>query len=259
MGPGPGTLVFFMSVAEIDLAPPAPAVARAIVHHVEPPTSPSRVLCAPASRVAAIGVVFLALALAAAIQQGWLLLRLDGPIERYVVANRTSLLDVVFRRISFLGSTVVVLAGGAALAALAWRRCRLVAALVVVATLSRPLVEATLKLIVGRDRPSLDQMVNGAGHSFPSGHVMAAATLWLLVPVVLSLYYPSSRAWWLSTGVAVIAVGLIGASRVYLGVHWASDVVAGTLVAAMLLTALDLGFRWLHRRHHCAGARVAHE
>ena len=247
-----------MSVAEIDLDPPVPSVIRAVVHHLEPPMSPSRVLCTPVSRVATIGAVFLALALAATVQRGWLLLHLDAPIERFVVEHRTHLLDVVFRRISFFGSTAVVLAGGAALAVLAWRKCRVVAALVVVATLSRPLVEATLKLSVGRDRPSLDQMVNGAGHSFPSGHVMAAATLWLLVPVVLSLYYPSARGWWLSTGAALAAVGLIGVSRIYLGVHWSTDVVAGTLAGAMLLTALDLGFRWLHGRHHCAGARVDH-
>ena len=221
-----------------------------------PPTSPSRVLCAPSSRVAAIGAVFVALAAAAAVQRGWLLLQVDGPIERFVVDNRTSWLDTAFRIISYLGGTTVVLAGGAALAVAAWRRCRVVAVLVVAATLSRPVIEFTLKAGIGRERPSLDQLVNGAGYSFPSGHVMAAATLWFMVPVVLSLYHRSTRVWWVSIGVSVVAVGLIGASRVYLGVHWASDVVAGSLVAAMLLAGLDLGFRWLHARHRCRGGRV---
>jgi undecaprenyl-diphosphatase len=141
---------------------------------------------------------------------------------------------------------------------LAWRRCRMVAALVVVATLARPLMEFTLKESIGRERPSLDRLVNGEGHSFPSGHVLAAAALWAMVPVVLSLYTRSRLVFWTAAVGAVLAVGAIGMSRVYLGVHWTSDVIAGALAAALLLTALDVGFRRLHERRCCAGTALPH-
>lgn len=246
-----------MSVAELELAEAteSPAIPRPHIH-IEPPTSPSQVLLAPISRFVTVFCAFFALAVAAVVNGGWLLLQVDEPIERFVIDHRTEWLDVVFRRISYFGSTIVVLIGGAVLAILAWRKCRVVSALVITATLARPLLEFTLKGVVGRARPSYSQMVNGVGYSFPSGHPMAAATLWLMVPVVLSLYTHSRRVFAASSIAAVVAVGLIGSSRVYLGVHWASDVIAGILAAAMLLTGLDLAFRWAHAERHCGGVRI---
>lgn len=229
----------------------ASEVDRTRVHHTRLPLSPAQVLLSPWGRLAAIAAAFVALAVAATVEHSWLLLHVDEPIERFVVEHRTDWLDTAFRRISFLGSTRVVFVGGALLALLAWRRCHAVAVLVVTATLTRPLFEHLLKITVGRDRPELDRMVRGVGYSFPSGHVMAAATLWLMVPIVWSLYARSTRLWWVVASFSLGAVALIGASRVYLGVHWATDVVAGTLAAAMLLTALDAAFRRLHRDHHC--------
>jgi undecaprenyl-diphosphatase len=245
-----------MSVVTLD-----PSLARAkrrAVHHVAPPTSPSRALCGPSGLVRHVALGFLLLALAALVDHGSLLLKADLPIERFVIGHRTAWLDIAFRRISMLGSTKVVLTGGAVLAIAAWRRCRLVSALVVASTLSRPLVEHLLKIAVERPRPDLDRMVPGVGYSFPSGHVMASATLWLMVPVVVSLYRPSRRVWWITTATSLTVVGLISLSRLYLGVHWASDVVAGALAAAVLLAGLDLGFRWIHEHRRCPGSNAHH-
>jgi undecaprenyl-diphosphatase len=242
----------------LDLEPLPPRVHAASVHHLRPPTSPSRVLCGPSPLVRHVALGFLLLAIAAMVDHASLLLRADLPIERFVIAHRTAWLDDAFRRISFLGSTKVVLVGGAVLALASWRRCRLVTALVVASTVSRPLVEHVLKLLVARPRPDLDRMVPGVGYSFPSGHVMASATLWLMVPVVVSLYRPSRRVWWITTVTSLTMVGLISLSRLYLGVHWASDVVAGALAAAVLLAGLDLAFRWIHDHRRCPGSRAQH-
>jgi undecaprenyl-diphosphatase len=236
-------------------APPSAVVSP--VRHLDPPTSPSRVLINPITRLMAVALAFVGFAVAAAVDGGSALLSVDQPIERFVVTHRSPWLDEMFRRISFFGSTPVVLLGGLTLAIVAWRRCRMVAVLVVMATLTRPLMEFTLKESIGRDRPSLHRLVGGEGHSFPSGHVLAAAALWAMVPVVLSLYTQSRRVWWVAAIGAVTAVALIGASRVYLGVHWASDVLAGILAAVLLLGALDFGFRRLHERRQCGGAPLA--
>jgi undecaprenyl-diphosphatase len=245
-----------MSVLE--LAPLPARAPRLRIHHTAPPTSPSRALCGPSALVRHVALGFLLLALAAMVDHGSLLLRVDLPIERFVIAHRTGWLDSAFRRISMLGSTKVVLTGGLLLAVASWRRCRLVTALVVASTLSRPLVEHLLKITVARPRPDLDRMVPGVGYSFPSGHVMASATLWLMVPVVVSLYRPSRRVWWITTVTSLTMVGLISLSRLYLGVHWASDVVAGALAAAVLLAGLDVAFRWIHDHRRCPGTSAQH-
>ncbi|MGH9136439.1 MAG: phosphatase PAP2 family protein, partial [Acidimicrobiales bacterium] len=164
--------------------------------HLDPPTSPIQVLGSPWFRLYAVVALFTALAVAASANGGSALLTIDEPIEQFVVDNRTSWLDTVFRTASFLGSTPVVLIGGGVLAAVAWRSCPAVAVLAIVATLTRPLLDFVLKRMVGRERPSLERMVGGDGPAFPSGHVMAGATLWLLVPMVVALYHPSRRLWW---------------------------------------------------------------
>ena len=250
-----------MSAAMSPVVAPARDVDRdrEPVAHLDPPTSPSRLLCDPGGRLVAVAGLFIALAAAAAIDGGGLLLHIDEPIGRFVVTHRTDFLDTFFSWVSFLGSTKVVLLGGVVLTLLAWRKCHMVGLLVVAATLSRPLVEHTLKISVQRGRPSIDRMVNGTGYSFPSGHVMAAATLWLMVPLVVSLYTKSRRVWMAATISSVTLVVLIAASRVYLGVHWPIDVMAGGLAAAMLLAGLDVAFRRLHHPRPCGDDRRAVE
>ena len=108
-------------------------------------------------------------------------------------------MTAVVKRISFLGSTIAVLTLGTLLAAVSWRRCRAVATVVLIATFGRPLLEFTIKAIVDRDRPDLERLVNGTGPSFPSGHVMAAAALWGLAPLVVTLYTRNRRIWWATT------------------------------------------------------------
>jgi undecaprenyl-diphosphatase len=232
------------------------AVAPPVVRHthLDPPTSPSRLLLEPLRPFLIVAGLFLTLAVAAFADGGSLLLHVDEPIGRFVVEHRTAWLDRIVRNISFFGSTRVVLAGGVALAIVAWPKCRMVAALIIAATLTRPPLEFLLKLAVNRDRPEIDQMVHGAGFSFPSGHPMAAATLWLMVPIVVSLYTSSRRIWVTSVVASLGAVALIGASRVYLGVHWPIDVLAGGLAAAMLLAGLDVVFRRVHAPRGCGGA-----
>jgi undecaprenyl-diphosphatase len=222
--------------------------------HRNPPATPSSFFAARRPLLAAAVGGFAFLAVAAAISNAWLLLRWDRPIQQFVESRRSETLDLLFLTASRFGSTIVVLSLGAMLAVLTWTRCRAVTAAVVVATLGRPLVEFTFKELVGRERPDLHRLVDGNGPSFPSGHPMAAIALWGLVPVVVGLFTRRRALWWASVVLSVGMIAAIAASRVYLGVHWTSDVVAGVLLGAVFL----LGVEWvMHRAHGIGGCDAA--
>ena len=220
--------------------------------HREPPATPWAFFAARRYLLVVVGGLFVALAASAATENGWLLLRWDRPIQQFVEDHRTAFLTTMFLFISRFGSTMVVLGLGALFTVLCWQRCRAVSYAIIVATLTRPLLEATVKEIVGRDRPAYDRLVDGTGHSFPSGHVMAAVALWGLLPVIVGLFTKSRVLWWTSVAVSGVMIVGIAASRVYLGVHWFSDVVAGLLVGTFFLLAVEQVLAHAHRTNHCS-------
>ncbi|MDI6100047.1 phosphatase PAP2 family protein [Actinoplanes sp. NEAU-A12] len=94
------------------------------------------------------------------------------------------------------------------------------------------LLGGLLKLLIGRERPEfLDPVASAVGYAFPSGHALNSA-LGLAVFVVI---FPRVKALWVA---AVVIPVMTAISRVVLGVHWTSDVVAGLLlgVAVVVLT-----------------------
>lgn len=219
--------------------------------HTDPPITPASFLLPRRRLLIGLGILLGALMVAAALANGQVLLTWDEPIQRSVEANRTADLSLFFRTMSRLGSTVMVLALGATAAVLTWRRCPAVALAVAGATISRPLLEFTLKATVDRSRPDFERMVDGTGPSFPSGHVMAAVALWGLLPAVVGLYTHRRALWWASVAVAGVLIAGISASRVYLGVHWFSDVTGGLVVGAFFLLAVETGFQRAHSRYPC--------
>jgi undecaprenyl-diphosphatase len=226
---------------------------------MDPPLSPASVLLPRRWLLLTLGVALAMLAVAAAARGGQVLLTWDEPIQRGIESNRTGFLDQFFLTMSRFGSTIPVLILGGLATVITWRRCPAVALAVAAATLSRPLLEFTLKATVDRSRPDYERMVNGTGPSFPSGHVMAAVALWGLLPLVVALYTRRRAIWWGSVGIAAVLIGGITASRVYLGVHWFSDVTAGLVVGTFFLLGVETVFRRAHVRYPCGMCPKARE
>jgi len=230
----------------------APPCEQARGHvHASPPCTPCSILLPRRYLMVLLGALLAGLAAAAAFKGGALLLLWDEPIQRGVEARRSGALNEVFLTFSRLGSTVFVLAVGSILAAVTWRRCRAVGLALLVATFSRPLLETVIKLLVSRDRPDFGRMVQGTGYSFPSGHVMAAVALWGLMPLVVSLYTRRRWLWWASVVASGALILGIAASRVYLGVHWFSDVTAGLIVGTFFLLGVETLLARQHARYPC--------
>ncbi len=231
-----------------------PAALRPCLH-CHPPATPASFYRRRLPLLVAIGALFAFLATSAAIANAWLPMQWDLPIQRWVEANRTDVLDTFFLTMSRFGSTIVVLSMGALLSLLTWNKCRAVSIALAVATFGRPLIEFVLKALVDRDRPDLERMVNGHGPSFPSGHVMASVALWGLLPLVVALFSRSRVLWWMSVAVSGFLIATIAMSRMYLGVHWTSDVFAGLLLGSFFLLAIESVLDHAHRISGCGGVR----
>ena len=147
--------------------------------------------------------------------------------ERLVEASPALLATA--RAVTHLGDplfvTVVSVAMVLALLATGHRRTALY---VVVARVGATVLFTGLKEVVGRARPVFDVPVASAfGLSFPSGHALGGAAFWLSSAVVAVALLPGRRLW---LTLAVVVSLLIAASRVLLGVHYLSDVLAGLVL-----------------------------
>ena len=166
--------------------------------------------------------------------------RLDPVAAAEVLRIRTPTLTGLAQALTLAGSEVVVAALAAA--ALLWlvvRREPGRAAVVVTAIGGSAFLTIAVKMLVGRHRPgAVDRLGTlDTSYSFPSGHTLSSAVLlavlvWLLWPVTSRLV----RGGLVATA-GVLAVG-IGASRLYLGYHWLTDVIASGLVAVAWLSVV---------------------
>lgn len=102
------------------------------------------------------------------------------------------------------------------------------AATVVLAIGSSGLVTHLLKQGIGRMRPDLvDHLTHSANASFPSGHALQATVAFLIIGALAGQAQQNKRIKALILASAALLIFLVGISRVYLGVHWPTDVLAG--------------------------------
>jgi undecaprenyl-diphosphatase len=94
------------------------------------------------------------------------------------------------------------------------------------------LLSDTVKALVSRPRPPLEHLQVVTGSSFPSGHATQTSAFWFSLVLVLQASRAAPRRAWMAAAPALLLVLAVAASRVYLGVHYPSDVVAGVLLGA---------------------------
>jgi undecaprenyl-diphosphatase len=171
----------------------------------------------------------------------------DLAVTRAIQQIRSPAFDVLMRAVSWPGFPPQV-HGVCALAAIALFAAGLRwEAVVTVVAEAGILVGGLVKLLVFRPRPTADLVtilrVAGAT-SFPSGHVILAVTLaGFLAFLAFTLLHPS----WLRTmlvALLVTTIPLMGASRIYFGHHWLSDVVGGYLLGSLWLALTIRIYRW---------------
>jgi membrane-associated phospholipid phosphatase len=165
----------------------------------------------------------------------------DRHVTSVLVAHRTPALNAVMKAVTWLGSWVALVATGILLVVLALRRHLPIAAVVlaVVAWAGENGGVTLAKHVVERDRPPQDlRLVSAHGWSWPSGHTAVALLVFTTLALVVVALAPSSGYRTLAWVLAALAVAAVAFSRVELGVHWTTDVMASMIFVGAWLVVL---------------------
>ena len=156
----------------------------------------------------------------------------DTAVLRWLGAHHTPTLTTIMTEITPLGTGVVVLTVVGITTAFLWHtEHKHSARMLLAATAGNILLNNVLKLFFDRERPSVFEWgTHAASSSFPSGHAMSATVVYGTVAYLLARLQKHRWARAMTLTLAVILIALICSTRLYLGVHYPSDVLGGIIV-----------------------------
>lgn len=181
--------------------------------------------------------------------------QIDGPISRALVDRRDEWLTTVMQAVTELGGTSVMATGLVIVAVVTWTLTRNWVTVVVLGStlLGAMLLGDVVKPLVARVRPVVDTATGADGFAFPSSHATRAVAVFGALAYVaagwLRTWSGKVAAWTIALGVVL----LVGFSRIYLGMHWTTDVLGGyalgaTWLASVLVTTSAIQGVWRRRR-----------
>jgi undecaprenyl-diphosphatase len=188
--------------------------------------------------VAVFAALFLKLA--DSVRESELVVRLDQHALNFATDHRVAWISRVARAVTLFGSAwvvTIVITGAATV--LIRRRRYLDVVFVVCSAIGTAILVATAKHFIARPRPAVShRLVTASGAAFPSGHAAQSVACYAALAAVTVLASRSTKLRRFACLAAATVALSVGVSRVYLGVHWPSDVLSGWLLAAGWLLTL---------------------
>ncbi|MEX2416754.1 MAG: phosphatase PAP2 family protein [Paenibacillaceae bacterium] len=187
-----------------------------------------------------IGVLcFIGFVLIAISYQSRLIIQLDEWLIQHIQHLESNGLTDFMKFFSFIGSgPMVAVVAIAVIPLLFFFKHRIEIIIFIVTVSGTALLNTLLKLLFQRTRPVIHPIIVETGYSFPSGHSMGAFTLYGTLTLLLWRNIPSRSGRALLVGFSLFMILCIGLSRVYLGVHYPSDVIGAYLVSGTCLIVI---------------------
>lgn len=170
-------------------------------------------------------------------------LAFDTAVQTWFLEQRSESVTAVAHTLDVLGIYWLLGAAALVVAAVLWSDHRRSAIFLTIGFWGAIALNLALKSLFARPRPSaFDPLLEAPNYSFPSGHAMGSWAFALCGALLLARLAPPRRAW---SGIALLALFalLVGASRVYLQVHFPSDVLAGWSASTVWVLLLTVWYR----------------
>ncbi|WP_222104964.1 phosphatase PAP2 family protein [Corynebacterium anserum] len=184
----------------------------------------------------AIGAFFITVAFVIGmLTRWWLVVDGDNDVLAEFIEHRSSWATVVMKAATTLFNPVsaIVFSLLAGAVAWSWTKQWKKGAYIVASVAVSGAITQVLKRVFERSRPPrLDQILLETDFSFPSGHATAVAALAVGIVLFLSYRGYHRRLEFVVLAIAAVIIATVAASRLYLGAHWFSDILAGTLIGA---------------------------
>lgn len=152
---------------------------------------------------------------------------IDTIISQFVYSFRTPVLTEIMRFVSFLGGKFLILACTITVGLLVWKKHKRETILFIFTILVGLLLNNVIKVLLQVSRPNISPIDAFDSYSFPSGHAMNSFIFYALLSYFMFHFTRNKKLSILFSVLTMSLVFLIGLSRVYLGVHYPSDIIAG--------------------------------
>ena len=171
---------------------------------------------------------------------------IDLIIYKIIVQNmRTDILTSIFKIITNFGGAYCLII--IAMLSAIFIKDKKIAFSIPINLILITIFNLVLKNIVERPRPIGYRLIDETGYSFPSGHSMVSAAFYGLIIYFVWKNIKDKKLKYISCAVLGILVALIGISRIYLGVHYASDVLGGFTISVAYLIIFTSTFKTIYK------------
>lgn len=178
------------------------------------------------------------------------IVQFDSTIINLVQGIESPALTAIMKFFTFIGSTKIVVILSILiiyfLYKVLYHRLELILFIAVIA--GTPIINFILKSIFHRARPEFHRLIEIGGYSFPSGHAMNAFSVYGILAFLLWRHIATRTGRTLLIIFSIIMILMIGISRIYLGVHYPSDIIGGYFASGFWMTTTLWFFQWYVER-----------